>query len=86
MIKVLDTQLKKAYQIVTLKIEYLKIENVCQWVAVHISGIHVAYPECCGPPMTNNNNGVNGSAGGAGEPASADMDSLEEMLRKVRVQ
>lgn len=32
--------------------------------------------------MTNNNNGVNGSAGG--EPAAYDMDSLEEMLRKVR--
>lgn len=32
--------------------------------------------------MTNNNNGVSGSAGG--EPASVDMDSLEEMLRKVR--
>lgn len=38
----------------------------------------------CGSPMTNNNNGEHGSAGG--EPASADMDmdSLEEMLRKVR--
>lgn len=33
--------------------------------------------------MTNNNNGMNGSAGG--KPAPADMDSLEEMLRKVRV-
>nr|XP_049700281.1 uncharacterized protein CG43867 isoform X9 [Helicoverpa armigera] len=31
--------------------------------------------------MTNNNNGVNGSA--AGEPAALDMDSLEEMLRKL---
>lgn len=31
--------------------------------------------------MTNNNNGVNGSA--AGEPAALDMESLEEMLRKV---
>ncbi|XP_068631994.1 uncharacterized protein CG43867-like [Battus philenor] len=31
--------------------------------------------------MTNNNNGLNGSA--RGMPASVDMDSLEEMLRKL---
>ncbi|KAG7302259.1 hypothetical protein JYU34_013754, partial [Plutella xylostella] len=31
--------------------------------------------------MTNNNNGVNGE-GAAGEPG-VDMDSLEEMLRKL---
>lgn len=51
----------------------------CKWNS-HVSLCW--YAVGCGSPMTNNNNGVNGSA--AGEPASADMDSLEEMLRKVR--